>query len=66
MIFLSIQSASTLVSENFEVNGPVSDCKASPELKILLECYTKSLGFSFSDAIGIVLEIFDGKKSSEV
>lgn len=66
MIYLSIQSASTLVKENFEVNGSVSDCKVLSELKILLERYAMSLGFSFSDALGVVMEISSGKKSLEV
>ncbi|KAF3454849.1 hypothetical protein FNV43_RR05297 [Rhamnella rubrinervis] len=66
MIYLSIQSASTSLKENLEVNGSISDPKISSELKILLERYAKMLGFSFFDAIDIVSGVSGGLKSLEV
>ncbi|XP_062015074.1 N-terminal acetyltransferase B complex auxiliary subunit NAA25 isoform X1 [Rosa rugosa] len=66
MIYLSIQSASTSLKENLEVNGSVSDPKIPSELKILLERYAKMLGYSFTDAIEVVLGVSGGQKSFEV
>lgn len=66
MIYLSIQSASASLKDNFEINGSVSDPKISSELKILLERYAKMLGFSLSDATEVVLGVSGGLKSSEV
>lgn len=66
MIYLSIQSASTSLKENLEVNGSICDPKITSELKILLERYAKLLGFSLSDAIDIVLGVSGGTESSEV
>ncbi|KAJ0020446.1 hypothetical protein Pint_32451 [Pistacia integerrima] len=64
MIYLSIQSASASIKDNFEVNDSLSDPKVSPELKYLLECYAKMLGFSLSDAIEVVVGVSNGLKSS--
>ncbi|KAJ0084133.1 hypothetical protein Patl1_30998 [Pistacia atlantica] len=64
MIYLSIQSASASIKGNFEANGSLSDPKVSPELKDLLECYAKMLGFSLSDAIEVVVGVSNGLKSS--
>lgn len=64
MIYLSIQSASTSLKENLEVNG--SDLKIPSELKVLLERYAKMLGYSFADAIEVVLGVSSGLKSFEV
>ena len=66
MIYLSIQSASTSLRENLEVNGLASNTKISSELKILLERYAKMLGHSFTDAIEVVLGVSGGQKSFEV
>lgn len=66
MIYLSIQSASVSVKENFEVNGSISDPKISSELKFLLDHNAKMLGCSLSDAIEVVLGVSSGLKSSEV
>ncbi|XP_024023343.1 N-terminal acetyltransferase B complex auxiliary subunit NAA25 [Morus notabilis] len=66
MIYLSIQSASASVKENFEANGSISDPNISSELKVLLERYAKMLGFSFSEAIEVVSSVSGGLKSSEV
>lgn len=66
MVYLSIQSASTLLKENIEVNGSVSDPKISSELKILLERYVKLLGLSLSDAIEVVVGVSSGIKPSSV
>ncbi|XP_030963835.1 N-terminal acetyltransferase B complex auxiliary subunit NAA25 isoform X1 [Quercus lobata] len=64
MVYLSIQSASTLLKENIEVNGSVSDPKISSELKFLLERYAKLLGLSLSDAIEVVVGVSSGLKPS--
>lgn len=66
MIYLSIQSASASLKENLEANGSISDPKISSELKTLLERHAKMLGFSFSDAVNVVLGVSGGLKSSEV
>lgn len=66
MIYLSIQSASTSLKDNLEVNGSISDPKISTELKILLDRYAKMLGFSLSDAIEVVFGVAGGQESSEV
>ena len=66
MIYLSIQSASASLKENFEVNGSISGSKISSELKTLLERYAKMFGFSLTDAIDIVLGVSSDQKSSEV
>lgn len=66
MIYLSIQSASTSLKENLEVNGSRSDPKIPSELKVLLEHYAKMLGYSFADAIEVVLGVSSGLKSFEV
>ncbi|XP_008232050.1 PREDICTED: phagocyte signaling-impaired protein [Prunus mume] len=66
MIYLSIQSASASLKENLEVNGTRSDPKVPSELKLLLECYAKMLGFSLSDAIEVVFGVSSGLKSFEV
>lgn len=66
MIYLSIQSASASLKENLEVNGTRSDPKVPSELKLLLECYAKMLGFSLNDAIEVVLGVSSGLKSFEV
>ncbi|KAB1202229.1 Phagocyte signaling-impaired protein [Morella rubra] len=64
MVYLSIQSASTILKENIEVNGSLSDPKISSELKFLLERYAKLLGFSLRDSIEVVLRVSSGLKPS--
>lgn len=66
MVYLSIQSASTILKENIEVNGSLSDPKISSELKFLLERYAKLLGFSLRDSIEVVLRVSSGLKPSLV
>lgn len=65
MIYLSIQCASASLKENTEGNGSISDSKISSELKFLLERYAKILGYTFSDAIELVLGVSSGLKSFE-
>ncbi|XP_021909820.1 N-terminal acetyltransferase B complex auxiliary subunit NAA25 [Carica papaya] len=65
MIYLSIQCASASFKETLEVNGSILDPKISTELKLLLEHYAEMLGFSFSNAIELVVEASCGKKPSE-
>lgn len=65
MIYLSMQSASS-VKDKIEANGSLSDPKVSLELKILLERYTKILGFPFDNAVELVSGVSTGLKSSEV
>ncbi|XP_059429676.1 N-terminal acetyltransferase B complex auxiliary subunit NAA25 isoform X2 [Corylus avellana] len=64
MVYLSIQSASALLKENIKVNGSVSGPKISSDLKFLLERYAKLLGFSFSNAIEVVVGVSGGQKPS--
>ncbi|KAK2982751.1 hypothetical protein RJ640_025167, partial [Escallonia rubra] len=66
MIYLSMQCASSSVKENVEANGSLYDPKVSFELKMLLECYAKILGFPFQDAVELVFGVLCGQKSSEV
>lgn len=65
MIYLSIQSASASLKETVE-DESVSVPKISSELNFLLERYAKMLGSSLSDAIGVVMGVSSGVKSSEV
>ncbi|KAK1412739.1 hypothetical protein QVD17_34222 [Tagetes erecta] len=64
MIYLSIKCASSSVKGNSGVNG--FDSKDFSELKSLLELYAKSLGFSFLDAVELVVSVSHGQKSFEV
>ena len=66
MIYLSIQCASSSLKENVETNGSVFDPNISLELKILLERYTKFLGFPFQNAVEMLFATSSGRKSSEV
>ncbi|ESR38412.1 hypothetical protein CICLE_v10030286mg [Citrus x clementina] len=65
LIYLSIQTASACVKENFEVNGSICDPKVLSELKYLLDRYAKMLGFSLRDAIEVVSGVSSGLNSSE-
>lgn len=65
LIYLSIQTVSACVRENFEVNGSICDPKVSSELKYLLDRYAKMLGFSLRDAIEVVSGVSSGLNSSE-
>lgn len=66
MIHLSIQCASASLKENIEANGSTCDPKISSELRVLLERYAKILGFSFNDAVGVIVGVPTGEKSFEV
>ncbi|KAM7496400.1 hypothetical protein LguiA_020814 [Lonicera macranthoides] len=67
LIYLSVQCAASSVKENIEANGSsASDNKVSIEMKILLERYTKILGFPFQDAVELVFGVSSGQKSFEV
>ncbi|KAJ4847039.1 hypothetical protein Tsubulata_038479 [Turnera subulata] len=66
MIYLSIQSGSASLKENVEDNGSVSFPNISSELKFFLERYANVLGSSFSDAIEVVMGVYNGSKSSEI
>ena len=67
MIYLSVQCAASSVKENIEANGSsASDNKVSIEMKMLLERYTKILGFPFQDAVELVFGVSSGQKSFEV
>ncbi|CAK9314599.1 unnamed protein product [Citrullus colocynthis] len=63
MLYLSIQSISTSIKENFEINGSLSDPKISTELKLLLESYAKMLGSTFEDAVELVMAVSNGLSS---
>ncbi|KAD4584271.1 hypothetical protein E3N88_21872 [Mikania micrantha] len=64
MVYLSIQCASLSIKENSNING--FDSKDSLELKSLLESYAKFLGLPFVDAVELVIDVSNGKKSFEV
>lgn len=66
MLYLSIQSISTSIKENFEINGSLSDPKISTELKLLLESYAKMLGSTFEDAVELVTAVSNGLSSYKV
>ncbi|XP_038901393.1 N-terminal acetyltransferase B complex auxiliary subunit NAA25 [Benincasa hispida] len=63
MLYLAIQSVSTSIKENFEINGSQSDPKISTELKFLLESYAKLLGSTFEDAVELVTGVSNGLSS---
>ncbi|KAK9279563.1 hypothetical protein L1049_013242 [Liquidambar formosana] len=65
MVYLSIHCASASLKENIETNGSTSNTATSSELKFLLERYARILGYTFSDAIEVVLGVSSGRKSSE-
>ncbi|XP_068634358.1 N-terminal acetyltransferase B complex auxiliary subunit NAA25 isoform X2 [Aristolochia californica] len=61
LIYLSIQSASSL-KESVESNGPTSTIKSKSELNYLLERYAKNLGFTFHEAIKMIVDVSEGNK----
>ncbi|KAL2899247.1 N-terminal acetyltransferase B complex auxiliary subunit NAA25 [Bienertia sinuspersici] len=65
MIYLSVQCASASTKENMEANGSVTDSSLSLEMKSLLERYVKGLGCSLNDAVKVVLDVAEGRKSLE-
>lgn len=65
MIYLSIQNASASIKEHVEVNGSVTP-DITLELKLLLERYAQYLGFSFNEAIEVVMDFSNGQRSSVV
>lgn len=66
MVFLSMHCAASSVKENIEVNGSVFDLKLSSELKLLLDQYANTLGFSFQDALELAFGVLSGHKQLEV
>ncbi|GMH11218.1 hypothetical protein Nepgr_013059 [Nepenthes gracilis] len=64
MIYLSIRCASNSVKENIESNGSI-DSSVCLELKSLLAHYADILGFSLNDAVEVLVEVSDGRKSLE-
>ncbi|XP_031743056.1 N-terminal acetyltransferase B complex auxiliary subunit NAA25 isoform X2 [Cucumis sativus] len=61
LLYLSIQSVSTSIKENFEISQ--SDLKISTELKLLLESYAKKLDSTFEDAVELVTAVSNGLSS---
>lgn len=66
LLYLSIQSVSTSIKENFEIDGSLSDLKISTELKLLLESYAKMLDSTFEDAVELVTAVSNGLSSYKV
>lgn len=64
LLYLSIQSVSTSIKENFEISQ--SDLKISTELKLLLESYAKKLDSTFEDAVELVTAVSNGLSSYKV
>nr|GMD61206.1 N-terminal acetyltransferase B complex auxiliary subunit NAA25 [Ipomoea batatas] len=65
MVFLSMRCAASSVKENIEVNGSVFNPKLSSELKLLLDQYANTLGFSFQDALELAFGVSSGHKQLE-
>ncbi|KAF6144813.1 hypothetical protein GIB67_038912 [Kingdonia uniflora] len=66
LIYLSIQSASSSLKETLEANDSIFDDNMSLKMKSLLECYARSLGLAFNDAVKEITSIANGQKSLEV
>lgn len=62
LVYLSTHGCTSLLRES-ESNGASSDVTAAGEMKILLEKYARSIGYSFDDALSIVLGVSSGKKA---
>jgi hypothetical protein len=65
LVYLSTHGCASFLRES-ESNGASSDVTASGEMKILLEKYARSIGYSFDDALSVVLGISSGKKAVKV
>lgn len=57
-----MQSASSSIKEHVEINGSVTP-DITLELKLLLERFAQFLGFSFSEAIEVVMSFSNGERS---
>ncbi|CAN6333458.1 unnamed protein product [Urochloa humidicola] len=62
LVYLSMHGCTTFLRES-ESNGGSSDVTATGEMKTLLEKYARSIGYSFEDALSIVLGMSSGKKA---
>ncbi|CAN6347249.1 unnamed protein product [Urochloa humidicola] len=62
LVYLSMHGCTTFLRES-ESNGASSDVTATGEMKTLLEKYARSIGYSFEDALSIVLGMSSGKKA---
>ncbi|CAL4900135.1 unnamed protein product [Urochloa decumbens] len=62
LVYLSMHGCTTFLRES-ESNGASSDVTAAGEMKTLLEKYARSIGYSFDDALSIVLGMSSGKKA---
>ncbi|XP_066362409.1 N-terminal acetyltransferase B complex auxiliary subunit NAA25-like isoform X2 [Miscanthus floridulus] len=62
LVYLSTHGCASFLRES-ESNGASSDVTASGEMKTLLEKYARSIGYSFDDALSVVLGISSGKKA---
>jgi hypothetical protein len=65
LVYLSMHGCTTFLREG-ESNGASSNVTAAVETKTLLEKYARSIGYSFDDALGIVLGMSSGKKTVKV
>jgi len=65
LVYLSTHGCASFLRES-ESNGASSDVTASGEMKTLLEKYARSIGYSFDDALSVVLGISSGKKAVKV
>ncbi|XP_010257019.1 PREDICTED: phagocyte signaling-impaired protein isoform X2 [Nelumbo nucifera] len=65
LIYLSIQCASSLLKDNLDAIGSISDTNSSLELKCLLERCAKSLGHSFTGAVDRIVEVSNGQHCFE-
>lgn len=62
LVYLSMHGCTTFLREG-ESNGASPDVTAAGEMKTLLEKYARSIGYSFDDALSIVLGMSTGKKA---
>ncbi|KAG2628384.1 hypothetical protein PVAP13_3KG245100 [Panicum virgatum] len=62
LVDLSMHGCKTFLSEG-ESNGASSNVTSAGEMKTLLEKYARSIGYSFDDALSIVLGMSSGKKA---
>ncbi|RLN29014.1 phagocyte signaling-impaired protein [Panicum miliaceum] len=62
LVYLSMHGCMTFLRES-ESNGASSNVNAAGETKTLLEKYARSIGYSFDDALSIVLGMSSGNKA---
>ena len=65
LVYLSMHGCTTFLREG-ESNGASSNVTSAGEMKTLLEKYARSIGYSFDDALSIVLGMSSGKKAVKV